>query len=56
MFFDPLYWLVIGAGMALSLWAQARVKGTFAKYSRLSTRSSPKTTFTTCGSSPSAVR
>jgi Zn-dependent membrane protease YugP len=39
MYFDPLYWLVIGAGMVLSLWAQARVKGTFAKYSRMPTRS-----------------
>ena len=39
MFFDPVYWLVIGVGMALSLWAQARVKGTFAKYSRMSTQS-----------------
>ena len=39
MFFDPIYWLVIGVGMALSLWAQARVKGTFAKYSRMSTQS-----------------
>lgn len=39
MFFDPVYWLVIGVGMALSLWAQARVKGTFAKYSRIGTRS-----------------
>jgi len=39
MFFDPVYWVVIGVGMALSLWAQARVKGTFAKYSRMSTRS-----------------
>ena len=39
MFFDPIYWIVIGVGMALSLWAQARVKGTFRKYSRLSTRS-----------------
>jgi Zn-dependent membrane protease YugP len=39
MFFDPMYWLVIGAGMLLSLWAQARVKGTFAKYSRMATSS-----------------
>jgi Zn-dependent membrane protease YugP len=39
MFFDPVYWIVIGVGMALSLWAQARVKGTFARYSRMSTRS-----------------
>ncbi len=39
MFFDPLYWLIIGLGMALSLWAQARIKGTFRKYSRVATRS-----------------
>jgi Zn-dependent membrane protease YugP len=39
MFFDPVYWIVIGIGMALSLWAQARVKGTFGKYSRIGTRS-----------------
>jgi Zn-dependent membrane protease YugP len=35
MFFDPLYWVVVGVGMALSLWAQFRVKTTFAKYSQL---------------------
>ncbi len=39
MFFDPLYWLVIGLGMALSLGAQALVKGRFHKYSQLGTRS-----------------
>ena len=39
MFFDPIYWVVIGVGMALSLWAQSRVKGTFAKFSRIATRS-----------------
>ncbi len=39
MFFDPVYWLVIGVGMALSLWASARVKGAFAKYSRVPSRS-----------------
>ncbi len=39
MFFDPLYLLVIGAGMLLSLWASAKVKGTFAKYSRMPTTS-----------------
>ncbi len=38
MFFDPLYWLVIGAGMALSLWAQAKVKGAFARYSKIGIR------------------
>jgi Zn-dependent membrane protease YugP len=39
MFFDPLYWIVIGLGMALSLGAQALVKGRFRKYSQLGTRS-----------------
>lgn len=39
MIFDPVYWLVIGAGMLLSLWAQFKVKGTFHKYSQYATRS-----------------
>ena len=39
MFFDPLYWLVVGAGLILSLWASFKVKGTFAKYSQIPTRS-----------------
>jgi len=38
MFFDPMYMLVIGVGLLLSLFATARVKGAFAKYSRLGTR------------------
>lgn len=39
MFLDPMYWIIIGAGMALSLWAQARVKGTFHKYAHIGTQS-----------------
>lgn len=39
MMFDPLYWIVIVAGMALSLWASAMVKGRFRKYSQIGTRS-----------------
>ncbi len=39
MFFDPLYWLVIGAGLLLSLWASAKTKSTFAKYAQLPVRS-----------------
>lgn len=39
MFFDPMYWLIIGAGMALSLWASMRTKGTFQKFSQVATRS-----------------
>ncbi len=38
MIFDPTYWVVIGLGMALSLWAQAKVKGAFKKYSQIGTR------------------
>jgi len=39
MFFDPLYWLVIGIGMVLSIWASMKTKGTFHKYSEYTTRS-----------------
>lgn len=39
MIFDPIYWLVIGAGLILSVFASLRVKMTFAKYSRIATRS-----------------
>jgi hypothetical protein len=39
MYFDPLYWLMIGAGLVMSLWAQFRVKATFGKFSRVPTRS-----------------
>lgn len=39
MLFDPLYWLVIGAAMVLSLGAQGLVKSRFRKYSQLGTRS-----------------
>ena len=39
MIFDPLYWMVIGVGMVLSLWANTKVKGSFRKYSQISTRS-----------------
>jgi Zn-dependent membrane protease YugP len=38
-FFDPMYLLVIGIGMALSFWAQMRVKGAFKKYSKIRTQS-----------------
>ncbi|MGD8415090.1 MAG: zinc metallopeptidase [Candidatus Latescibacterota bacterium] len=38
MFFDPLYWLVIGVGIALSLWASMKTKGTFAKFSQYTTQ------------------
>ncbi len=39
MIFDPIYWIVIGAGMLLSLWANAKVKGAFSRYSEVATRS-----------------
>jgi Zn-dependent membrane protease YugP len=34
-----MYWLVIGAGMVLSLWANFKTKGTFQKFSQYTTRS-----------------
>ena len=37
MIFDPLYFLFIGPGLALSLWASFRVKSTFNKYSKVRT-------------------
>ena len=39
MFFDPMYLMVIGVGMALSIWASLKTKGTFHKYSQFTTRS-----------------
>jgi len=39
MFFDPIYFLFALPGLALSLWAQFRVKSTFARYSQVPARS-----------------
>jgi Zn-dependent membrane protease YugP len=39
MLFDPIYWIVIGIGGALSLWASLRTKAAFAKYSKIPVRS-----------------
>jgi hypothetical protein len=39
MIFDPFYWVVLGLCMVLSLWAQAKVKGTFKRFSRRATSS-----------------
>ena len=39
IFGDPLFLLVTVVGLALTLWAQAKVKSTFAKYSKVSVRS-----------------
>ncbi len=36
-FFDPLYLILALPGLLLGLWAQARVKGTFNKYSKIRT-------------------
>lgn len=37
--FGPTYWLILGVGLVLSLWAQSRVKGAFAKWSQVRSRS-----------------
>lgn len=39
MFFDPLYLLFLLPGLALSLWAQFKVKSTFHRYSEVRPRS-----------------
>lgn len=36
---NPVYWLILGAGLVLSLWASARVKSTFARFSQVPSRS-----------------
>src|SRR3972149_7904049 len=35
MMFDPMYFLFIGPGLLLSLWASFRVKSAFNKYSKI---------------------
>ncbi|MBM3318983.1 MAG: zinc metallopeptidase, partial [Candidatus Eisenbacteria bacterium] len=37
LFFDPLYLLLVGPALALSIVAQVRVKSTFARFSRTAT-------------------
>ena len=39
MFYDPLYWIVIGVGTLLSFWASSLTRSRFAHYSRIATRS-----------------
>jgi hypothetical protein len=39
MFFDPMYFLIIGPGLLLALWASYKVKTTFARYAEVPTRS-----------------
>ncbi|HMB70577.1 MAG TPA: zinc metallopeptidase [bacterium] len=34
MFFDPVYFIIVGPAMLLALWAQIRVKGAYDKWSR----------------------
>jgi uncharacterized protein len=38
MVFDPLYFLIVGPAMLLALWAQFKVKGTFASASQVPVR------------------
>jgi hypothetical protein len=38
MFFDPMYFLIVGPGMLLALWASFKVKSTFSRYSQVSIR------------------
>ena len=37
--FDPLYLIVVGPGILLALWAQARTRAAYRKWSQVSTRS-----------------
>ena len=37
--FDPLYFIIIAPGLALSLYATFRTKSTFSKYSKVGSRS-----------------
>jgi len=34
MYFDPMYFVILGPGMLLALWATFKVKATFARYKR----------------------
>ncbi|MCA9238249.1 MAG: zinc metallopeptidase [Planctomycetales bacterium] len=38
MFFDPVYFLYLAPGLLLALWAQAKVKSTYAQASRIPSR------------------
>jgi Zn-dependent membrane protease YugP len=38
MMFDPIYWIVVGVGLLLSLWASAKTKGAFNHYEQFTTR------------------
>ncbi len=39
MMFDPMYFLYALPGLIIALWAQAKVKSTFARYSEVASRS-----------------
>ncbi|MHC4250798.1 MAG: zinc metallopeptidase [Planctomycetota bacterium] len=39
LMFNPLFWIMVGPAFLIALWAQYRVKSTFAKYSRVPSRS-----------------
>ncbi len=39
MFEDPLFWLFVGPGLLLGLYAQARIKANVAKYAQVPTQS-----------------
>ncbi|MFH1144498.1 MAG: zinc metallopeptidase [Candidatus Eisenbacteria bacterium] len=38
MFFDPVYFMIVGPALLLSVWAQIKVKRTFGRFSRQPTR------------------
>lgn len=38
MLFDPVYWIIMGVGLLLSLWAGNKVKSTFRRYSEVPSR------------------
>ncbi|MDA1191193.1 MAG: zinc metallopeptidase, partial [Candidatus Poribacteria bacterium] len=38
MFFDPVYFLFLAPALILMFWAQAKVQGAFAKYSKVGTQ------------------
>lgn len=39
LLFDPLFWIVVGPAFLVAMWAQVRVKSTFARYSKVAARS-----------------
>ncbi|MHC4502004.1 MAG: zinc metallopeptidase [Planctomycetota bacterium] len=39
LLFDPLFWIVVGPAFLVAMWAQVRVKSTFARYSKVPARS-----------------